>query len=163
MTPEPPSQTRRKVPRRGGRNSCGFKVEQDTDKYLGSPSIGDARLRSGRPGPGGAPGNVTGLSYFNERSGKRLQLIKEVVPGLVRVAVLRDPLIEMHTIFWRDTEVASQRLGVGASTRARRLRGDGKGRPPRSTAGELASARGYSRRIFSIALPLASSSMSLSR
>jgi hypothetical protein len=36
-------------------------------------------------------------------------------------------------------------------------------RPPRSTAGELASARGYLRRIFSNALPLASSSMSLSR
>ena len=34
---------------------------------------------------------------------------------------------------------------------------------PRSTASELASARGYLRRIFSIALPLASSSMSLSR
>jgi hypothetical protein len=35
-------------------------------------------------------------------------------------------------------------------------------RPPWS-ASELASARGYLRRIFSIALPLASSSMSLSR
>ena len=34
---------------------------------------------------------------------------------------------------------------------------------PRSTANELASERGYLRRIFSIALPLASSSMSLSR
>jgi excisionase family DNA binding protein len=36
-------------------------------------------------------------------------------------------------------------------------------RPARSTASELASARGYLRRIFSSALPLASSSMSLSR
>src|SRR5262249_9096152 len=39
-----------------------------------------------RPG-----GNVTGLSYYNEAvSGKRLQLLKEVVPGLARVGVLRN-------------------------------------------------------------------------
>ena len=34
-------------------------------------------------------GNVTGLSVFNEEiSGKRVQLIKELVPGLARVAAL---------------------------------------------------------------------------
>ena len=42
-----------------------------------------------RPG-----GNVTGLSYLSEAiSGKRLQLLKELVPGLARVGVLRNPLI----------------------------------------------------------------------
>src|SRR5262249_7809927 len=41
-----------------------------------------------RPG-----GNVTGLSYFSEAiMGKRLELLKEVVPGLARVGVLRNPL-----------------------------------------------------------------------
>jgi len=41
-----------------------------------------------RPG-----GNVTGLSFFSEAiSAKRLQLLQEVVPGLARVGVLRNPL-----------------------------------------------------------------------
>ena len=40
-----------------------------------------------RPG-----GNVTGLSYLNEAiSGKRLELLNELLPGLARVAVLRNP------------------------------------------------------------------------
>ena len=61
-----------------------------------------------RPG-----GNVTGLNYFSEAiMGKRLQLLKEVVPGLVRVGVLRNPLNPSHPILWKDTEVAAQRLGV---------------------------------------------------
>jgi putative ABC transport system substrate-binding protein len=61
-----------------------------------------------RPG-----GNVTGLSFFSETiNGKRLQLLKEVVPGLARVGVLRNPLNPNHPIYWKDTEVAAQRLGV---------------------------------------------------
>src|SRR5215470_4585616 len=41
-----------------------------------------------RPG-----GNVTGLSYFNEAiGGKRLELLKELVPGLARVGVLVNSL-----------------------------------------------------------------------
>ncbi len=61
-----------------------------------------------RPG-----GNVTGLSYFNEAIvGKRLELIKELVPGLARLAVLRNPLLEVHATFWQDTEVAARKLGV---------------------------------------------------
>ena len=39
-----------------------------------------------RPG-----GNVTGLQTFPELSGKRLELLKEAVPKLARVAVLYDP------------------------------------------------------------------------
>jgi putative ABC transport system substrate-binding protein len=58
-------------------------------------------------------GNVTGLSYYSEAiSGKRLELLKEVVPGLARVGVLRNSLNPMHPILWQDTEVAAQRLGV---------------------------------------------------
>jgi putative ABC transport system substrate-binding protein len=61
-----------------------------------------------RPG-----GNVTGLNYFSEAiMGKRLQLLKEVVPGLVRVGVLRNPLNPFHPTLWKETEVAAQRLGV---------------------------------------------------
>jgi len=34
--------------------------------------------------------NVTGLSFYNAVSGKRLELLKEAVPGLERVGVLRN-------------------------------------------------------------------------
>jgi putative ABC transport system substrate-binding protein len=61
-----------------------------------------------RPG-----GNLTGLSYFNEAVvGKRVQFIKELLPELARVAVLTNPLVEVHAIFWRETEVAARKLGV---------------------------------------------------
>jgi putative ABC transport system substrate-binding protein len=61
-----------------------------------------------RPG-----GNLTGLSYFNEAiSGKRLELLEEVVPGLARVGVLRNPMSPSDTIYWKETKVAAQRLGV---------------------------------------------------
>lgn len=61
-----------------------------------------------RPG-----GNVTGLSYFNEElSSKRLQLLKEFVPLLARVAVLRNPLMTAHAIFWQETEAAARKLGL---------------------------------------------------
>ena len=58
-------------------------------------------------------GNVTGLTYFTEEtSGKRLQLLRELVPGLSRLAVFRNPLIPVHALFWQDTEVAARKLGV---------------------------------------------------
>src|SRR5438067_3230070 len=61
-----------------------------------------------RPG-----GNVTGLSYFNEAIvGKRLQFLKEFVPGLARLAVLRNPILAAHATFWQETEVAARTSGV---------------------------------------------------
>jgi len=57
--------------------------------------------------------NVTGLSLFSEAiSGKRLELLNELVPGLVRVGVLRNPLNPSHATLWKEAEVAAQRLGV---------------------------------------------------
>jgi len=61
-----------------------------------------------RPG-----GNVTGVSYFNEAIiAKRVQLLKEFVPGLARIAVLRNPTVAVHATFWHETEVAAQTLGL---------------------------------------------------
>ena len=61
-----------------------------------------------RPG-----GNVTGPSMMNaEIVGKRMQLLKEVVPGLVRVAVLVNSVNPIHAIFWRETEPAARELGL---------------------------------------------------
>ncbi|MDF0516423.1 ABC transporter substrate-binding protein [Bradyrhizobium yuanmingense] len=57
--------------------------------------------------------NVTGLSYFNEAMiAKRLQLLKEMVPGLVRVAVMKNAAVAIHAIFWRTAEAAARTLGV---------------------------------------------------
>jgi putative tryptophan/tyrosine transport system substrate-binding protein len=56
---------------------------------------------------------VTGLSYLTEEiMAKRLQLLKELVPGLARVGVLKNPMEPSHPTYWKETEVAAQRLGV---------------------------------------------------
>jgi putative ABC transport system substrate-binding protein len=61
-----------------------------------------------RPG-----GNVTGQSYLNvELNSKRLELIKQLVPELTRVAVLRNPTLALHATFWQVTEMAARKLGV---------------------------------------------------
>jgi len=60
-----------------------------------------------RPG-----GNVTGFSPITpELAGKRLQLLKEVVPGIRRVAVLWEP-IQAKIPDFRETRVAAQTLGL---------------------------------------------------
>ena len=61
-----------------------------------------------RPG-----GNVTGLtSSPKELSGKWLQLLKEVVPGLKRVAVIRNPSIPTNFVLSQGVEAAAQPLGI---------------------------------------------------
>jgi putative ABC transport system substrate-binding protein len=76
---------------------------------LAADPVGQGLVASlSRPG-----GNVTGLSVFNEViGGKRLQLLTELVPGLTRVGVLRNPTNAVHAIFWQETEVAARKLGV---------------------------------------------------
>jgi putative ABC transport system substrate-binding protein len=61
-----------------------------------------------RPG-----GNITGLSLqAPELSGKRLQLLTEIVPGLARVAVLSNPLNPNTAPIVEQTKAAAQSLGV---------------------------------------------------
>jgi putative ABC transport system substrate-binding protein len=58
-----------------------------------------------RPG-----GNVTGLTQSaGQENAKRLQLLKEIVPGLARVAVWGQQSLEST---FRETEVAAQALGL---------------------------------------------------
>jgi putative ABC transport system substrate-binding protein len=53
-----------------------------------------------RPG-----GNVTGLSQMlQEVSGKRLELLKELVPKLSRVAVLWNPNSASATLNWKENQ-----------------------------------------------------------
>jgi len=59
-----------------------------------------------RPG-----GNVTGLSALSpELSGKRLGLLREVVPGLVRVAIIWNPDVRGVVFDYKETEAAARLL-----------------------------------------------------
>src|SRR4030095_8868906 len=61
-----------------------------------------------RPG-----GNVTGLANLTcEIAGKRLELLKEVVPSVSRVAVLWNPVAPSSALRMRETEAAASSLGI---------------------------------------------------
>ncbi len=62
-----------------------------------------------RPG-----GNVTGLSHFagQELSGKRLELLREVVPKLSHVAIILNSANPSNPLQVRETEAAAQVLGL---------------------------------------------------
>jgi putative tryptophan/tyrosine transport system substrate-binding protein len=65
-----------------------------------------------RPG-----GNVTGLTVMSpDLAGKQLQLLKEVVPKVSRVALLRNPDNPAGTAMLREAEAAAQALGVRLQT-----------------------------------------------
>ena len=60
-----------------------------------------------------AGGNVTGLSVLNtELSGKRLELLKEVVPTASRVAVLLNPANSINPLQLKEIQSAAPALGV---------------------------------------------------
>jgi putative tryptophan/tyrosine transport system substrate-binding protein len=61
-----------------------------------------------RPG-----GNVTGLTNLtSELAGKRLELLKEVVPRISRVAVLWNPDASSSALRMRETDAAAASLGI---------------------------------------------------
>jgi putative ABC transport system substrate-binding protein len=61
-----------------------------------------------RPG-----GNVTGLTNLTtELGGKRLELFKEAVPGLARVAVIYDPGTPNHVLQLKEVQTAARPLGL---------------------------------------------------
>jgi putative ABC transport system substrate-binding protein len=58
-------------------------------------------------------GNLTGLSVLApELSGKRLELLHEVVPGLTRVAVLWNAANPANALSWEGTQTAAGALGL---------------------------------------------------
>jgi putative ABC transport system substrate-binding protein len=59
-------------------------------------------------------GNLTGINFFStELSAKRLELLRELVPGLARVAVLVNPANVLNTeTTLRDVEPAARALGL---------------------------------------------------
>jgi putative tryptophan/tyrosine transport system substrate-binding protein len=75
---------------------------------LGDPVGTGLAASLGRPG-----GNVTGLTNLAPQLGaKRLELLKETLPGLARVAVLWRPDNPVKQAEWKETESAGQILGL---------------------------------------------------
>jgi putative tryptophan/tyrosine transport system substrate-binding protein len=76
-------------------------------------SVGDPVARGfvaslARPG-----GNITGVSNFAVTlMGKWLELLKEVLPALSQVAVLRNAGNPTHPLFWMEAQRAAPRLGL---------------------------------------------------
>jgi ABC-type uncharacterized transport system substrate-binding protein len=61
-----------------------------------------------RPG-----GNITGLSNFGrDVAGKRLQLLRELVPGLSRVALLSNPEQPTTAVFVEPMQAAAREIGL---------------------------------------------------
>ncbi len=58
-------------------------------------------------------GNITGLSQIApELAGKRLELLKEIVPKLSRVAVLWNPQGTTSPLSWKEIQLPARELGV---------------------------------------------------
>jgi putative tryptophan/tyrosine transport system substrate-binding protein len=57
--------------------------------------------------------NITGVTNLaSGLTAKRLELLRDALPSLSRVAVLRNPAIPTHMIFWQETQVAASELGI---------------------------------------------------
>jgi len=78
--------------------------------FLAADPVGEGLVASlARPG-----GNITGLTtdVTLETWGKRLQLLKELVPKISRVAVLSNSTFRPNAARWKPTQDAARKLGV---------------------------------------------------
>jgi putative ABC transport system substrate-binding protein len=84
-----------------------------------------------RPG-----GNITGMSSLHpELSGKRLELLKEVVPGTSRVTVLWNPANPANAPVWKETQAAALALGLQLQSQEVRVPQDFEGAAARIIQG----------------------------
>jgi len=75
-------------------------------------NVGDpvgSGLVASLPRPGG---NLTGLSLNPELHGKCLELLKDILPRLSRVATLTNPGNPAYEDFWKQTQAAAQALAL---------------------------------------------------
>ena len=74
----------------------------------GDPVAGSLVSSLAKPG-----GNVTGLALLTEElEPKRLEILKQIIPGLARVAILLNPINPYSAIAWKRTLPAAEVLGV---------------------------------------------------
>jgi putative ABC transport system substrate-binding protein len=70
----------------------------------------DAGLVASLARPGG---NTTGMTFFaSVLAGKRVELLKEAVPGTARIGVLANPNHAGESVEFRETETAAKAMGV---------------------------------------------------
>jgi putative ABC transport system substrate-binding protein len=75
---------------------------------VGDPVASGIVASLARPGS-----NITGLSQMaQELVGKRLELLKEIVPKLSRVAVLWNPQDASSTLNWKEIQFPARQLGI---------------------------------------------------
>jgi ABC-type uncharacterized transport system substrate-binding protein len=75
---------------------------------VGDPVASGLVASLARPG-----GNVTGLSIASSEIGaKALEVLKEAVPSVARVAVVRNPTNPAHVLGYREMEAVARGLGV---------------------------------------------------
>ena len=75
---------------------------------VGNPVASGLIESLARPG-----GNVTGLSTMSiDLAGKRLELLREMIPKLSRVAVLWNPLAPSAPLNWKEIQLPAKRLGL---------------------------------------------------
>jgi putative ABC transport system substrate-binding protein len=96
--------------------------------------------------------NVTGLTWevTREQAGKNLKLLKESVPKVSRVAILRNPEVSDHILYSKEAERAAKSLGVTiqfAEMQARNDKGleDALGAVVNERANALLASRRYIR------------------
>jgi putative tryptophan/tyrosine transport system substrate-binding protein len=58
-------------------------------------------------------GNVTGMSNFTLLAAKRLELLREIIPGLSRVLVFSNDTSPLHVPQDEDIQTAGRKVGVG--------------------------------------------------
>jgi len=74
----------------------------------GDPVRTGAATSLARPG-----GNATGLTALgSDLGGKRLEILKEIVPGLARVAVLWNPAVPDKVVEWEEMKTPARKLGL---------------------------------------------------
>src|SRR5206468_12199950 len=72
--------------------------------------------------------NITGLtSISSQLGGKRLELLKTVVPGISRVAVLYNPGDPSNVLTWKDLQESAAALGLALQRVEVRKPGDFEG------------------------------------
>jgi putative ABC transport system substrate-binding protein len=97
-----------------------------------------------RPG-----GNVTGVTNFSvELTGKRLELVKELIPGISRVAVLWDSGGPVPALAFRSTRDAAASLGMQVQSL------EVQGSAPDLEGAFKAAADGRTRALITITNPL---------
>lgn len=113
---------------------------QATDKIpiimtVGADRIGNGGIIASLARPGG---NVTGMSALaSEMGGKRLELLKDMIPRASRIAVLWNPDNKSKVAEWNDMETAAKTTGLSLiAVEVRTLRG-WKARSVRSCASAL--------------------------